>query len=204
MKTIFDTLNSPRFREFPELFIGSRDIFTLEVWMQGYECACYDADEQTRINTPNGIPFSLFRDDIALMEHDQSTGGIANILMKAVNEKNEEAWTKFFSYLDNFTSLNIRDVQRMEITDSMKQFAQKKNRFFAIETNGKLVPREFKFDEIKKVTLMNGLCWLTEKLPAEDRIWTEFHYSIMSESKADELLLDMFGNIKWEPVVKNI
>lgn len=204
MNTIFDTLNSPRFREFPQLYIGSRDIFTLEAWMQGYVCACYDADEQTRINTPNGIPFSLFRDYIALMEQDQSTGGIAHILMKAAGGQNEEALTRFFSHLDNFTSIKTRNVWRMQITDSMRLFASKLNNSYELEQGGNLVPRDFKTNALKKVTLANGLCWITEERIDGDRIWTEFHYSILPEDKADELLLEKFGNVKWEQITTNL
>ena len=201
MNTIFDTLNSPRFRKFPQLFIGSRDINALETWIQGYISACLDADATARLNTSNGIPFSLFRDYIALMEHDQSTGGIAHILMKAVGEQNEEALARFFTHLDNFASTKIKDVSQMQITDSMKLFSSKLNKFHELGTNCNLGQEDFKTDVIKKVALTNGLCWLTEEFFDGDRIWTKFHYSILPEDTADDLLLKMFGNIKWETVL---
>ena len=81
MKTIFDWLCRADFRTKPEMFIGHGNLNTLETWINGYADGCFDAGHpECYYYTPNGIPYFLLRDYIALQENDQSVGGIAFIL----------------------------------------------------------------------------------------------------------------------------
>ena len=199
MKTIFDTLTLPAFRERPGLYIGSRNLQTLETWMQGYMSACEDADEPCRLETPNGLPIALLRDYIALQEKDRSVGGIAYILSNAANGQNEMAWARFFTHLDDFMRLEIVGVRRLQVTDGMKQFALSQSGHFEI-ADGKEVPRVFKMKTLTKSLLSNGLCWVTVvETDQEERIFKEpWRYSILPGRKADEAIMNWFGTAEWE------
>ncbi len=200
MKTIFDTLALPEFRKRPGLYIGKGDIQTLETWMIGYMAACTEANEQCRLDTPNGLPIALLRDFIALQERDRSVGGIAYILSKAANSQNETAWAKFFSYLDEFMRLEIISVQRILVTDEMKQFAVSQNRYFEI-IDGKTVPHCFDINTIVKKSLSNGLCWTIKVTGSDESIFREIYdYSIMPDKEADRVIRELFGTVKWEEI----
>lgn len=198
MKTIFDTLALPAFRERPGLYIGARDLQTLETWMQGYMSACEDADEPCRLETPNGLPIALLRDYIALRERDTSVGGIAYILTNAANGQNEVAWARFFTHLDDFMRLEIVEVQCLQVTDAMKLFAASQNRYFDW-INGKEVPHNFKMNTLTKRILSNGLCWVTGETDHDERIFREpYRYSILPDKDADEAIMNLFGTAEWE------
>ncbi len=200
MKTIFDTLALPEFRKKPGLYIGKRDLQTLGTWTIGYIAACTEANEQRRLNTPNGLPIALLRDYIALQESDRSVGGIADILAKASNSQNETAWTKFFSYLDDFMRLEIVSVQRLQVTDEMKQFAVSQNRYFEMK-DGKAVPHCFYMNTIVKKSLSNGLCWTIKATDYDESIFREIYdYSIMPDKEADRVIQELFGAAKWEEI----
>ncbi len=73
MKTIFDWLTMPEFRERMAVFIGQRSLTALNVWMMGYRMACRDNNEYNRLRTSYGVPVELLRDYIAMMENDSSS-----------------------------------------------------------------------------------------------------------------------------------
>ena len=201
MKTIFDTLNLPQFRKYPAMFIGKQDIRTLETWIQGYMSACEDACEQNRLNTSNGIPISLLRDYLAWKEQDHSTGGIAYIMMKAANYSDEEAWTMFFSYLDEFESLKRVNTRYMTITDAMADHAAHHYPVFAPDESGNILPLSFLGYRFSKVVLNNGLCWIETKSPDEssNRLgFIGFEHVIMPEDEADKQMEEWFGVVRWE------
>ncbi len=52
MKTIFDWLTMPVFRERTGMFLGRRDPEALDIWIDGYQRACEDASEHERLRTP--------------------------------------------------------------------------------------------------------------------------------------------------------
>ena len=62
MKTIFDWLTMPVFRERTAMFLGRRDPEALDIWIDGYWLACEDAGEYDRLRTPGGVPIHLLRD----------------------------------------------------------------------------------------------------------------------------------------------
>ncbi len=201
MKTVFDLLTLPRFRMRPELFIGKRDLHTLETWIRGYEAACEDAGERERLNTPNGVPVFLLRDYIALQEGDNSTGGIAYILLRAAGEREQEAWDRFFSHLDRFLALQILEVRRTEVSQRMKRAASAQQRFFRPDPGGglaALTPDGFQMTEMRKIVLTDGLCWILEITPDGERFWPLSGRFLAPEAEADAGLLALFGTVKWE------
>ena len=62
MKTIFNWLTMPVFRERTAMFLGRRDPEVLDIWIDGYWLACEDAGEYDRLRTPGGVPIHLLRD----------------------------------------------------------------------------------------------------------------------------------------------
>ena len=55
MKTIFDWLTMPMFRERIAMFLGRRDPEALDIWIDGYQHACEDAGEHERLRTPGCV-----------------------------------------------------------------------------------------------------------------------------------------------------
>lgn len=201
MKTIFDTLNLPRFRKSPALFIGNQDIRTLETWIHGYMSACEDAGEQNRLDTSNDIPISLLRDFLAWKEQDHSTGGIAYIMMKAVNDSDEEIWKRFFSYLDEFESLRKLNTWSVTISESMAKYAANQNRFFTMDKSGNMIPISFLGYRFNKTVMNNGLCWIETKSSNAETSrfgFVGFERFIMPEKEADKQMEKWFGAVRWE------
>ena len=52
MKTIFDWLTMPMFRERTAMFLGHCDPEALDIWIDGYQRACEDAGENEQLRTP--------------------------------------------------------------------------------------------------------------------------------------------------------
>ena len=201
MKTIFDTLNLPQFRKAPALFIGNQDIRTLETWIHGYMSACEDAGERNRLDTSNGIPISLLRDFLAWKEQDHSTGGIAYIMMNAVNDSDEEIWKRFFSYLDEFESLRKLNTWSVTISESMAKYAANQNRFFTMDESRNMIPISFLGYRFSKTVMNNGLCWIETKSSNAETSRFGFvglERFIMPEKEADKRLEECFGAVRWE------
>ena len=55
MKTIFDWLTMPMFRERTGMFLGRRDPEALDIWIDGYQRACEDAGEHERLRIPGCV-----------------------------------------------------------------------------------------------------------------------------------------------------
>ena len=158
MKTIFDWLTMPVFRERTAMFIGRRDLEALNNWIGGYWRACEDAGEHERLRTPGGVPIHLLRDYIAMKENDISSGGIAHILREAVEEENESlVMDRFFSHIDALMRLSIRSVWHANVTPGMKP------NFITAPEN---MPTG-----LRKVSLTEGLCWMIEETPSGEYYW---------------------------------
>ena len=190
MKTIFDWLTMPAFRERTGMYIGFRDMKTLDSWILGYRFACRDADEAERLRTPNGVPIDLLRDYIAMKESDQSTGSIAYILQEAVRVHDDrQIVDRFFSHVDAFMRLSVRTVQHAKVTPDMKPD-------FCCRQED--MPTEF-----RKISLTEGLCWVVEETPSWEWYWSCVlsHFgTIGPEADADRLLQQTFqGTFVWQP-----
>ena len=121
MKTIFDWLTMPAFRERTAMYLGRRDPVLLDTWMFGYQMACKDAGEYDRLRTNGGVPIDLLRDYIAMRENDTSSNGIPNILREAVGERDDKlVMDRFFSHVDALMQLSIISVQHTDIPPEMK------------------------------------------------------------------------------------
>ncbi len=199
MKTIFDTLNLPRFRECPALFLGKKDLSILQAWIDGYMDACDDAEEEKRIETPNGLPISLLRDYIACMEQTESTGGIDHILRKAADGQEDQAWGKFFAYLDSFEALRVQNVQTIQITEAMARYAEENKPVYTMNAEGKWEPFPFRGLVFRKTMLNGELCRITQERPGESQDQPFFgSVSVMTQKDVDEQLERYFGEVNWE------
>ena len=196
MKTIFDWLTMQSFRERTAMYIGVRDMKTLDNWIHGYWTACIDADEYERLRTPGGVPIDLLRDYIAMKESDTSTGDIPFILKEAVKDHDDSRIVdRFFSHTDAFMRLKIRSVQHAKVTPDMKPG------FCRAPDN---TPVGF-----RKVSLTEGLCWVIEETPFQEDYWLcmgwakdeySFHlYRIGPEADADRILQQTYTSaFLWE------
>lgn len=199
MKTIFDTLNLPRFRECPALFLGKKDLSILKAWIDGYMDACDDAEEEKRIETPNGLPISLLRDYIACMEQTESTGGIDHILRKAADGQEDAAWQKFFAHLDAFEALREQNVQTIQITESMARYAEENKPVYTTNAEGKWEPFPFRGLVFRKTMLNGELCRITQERPGESQERPFFgDVYVMRQKDIDEQLERYFGEVNWE------
>ena len=199
MKTIFDWLTMPAFRERMGMYIGQHDLSTLTNWMHGYISACEDAKEHERLRTPNGIPIDLLRDYIAMKEGDSSTGGIPYILQAAANGNVQEAVDRFFSYVDEFMRLEIKLIQRAQPTDEMQQYYS--DRYHMTLDH---IPTAY-----RKISLTDGLCWLVVEAPDSEYYFRDIcetapelrfsgEYSIGPESWAERFLTAAYGeSLQW-------
>ena len=196
MKTIFDWLTMPAFRERTAMFLGRRDLETLNAWMRGYWMACEDAGEHNRLRTPGGMPIHLLRDYIAMRERDASTGGIPYILRKAVEEGRDSLMIdRFFLHVDAWMQLSIRSVQHADVTPGMKPD-------FITSPEG--MPTGF-----RKVSLTGGLCWMVAERPSGEIYWECIgdtadwpggRYKIGPEAEADLFMERSYHSSPvWEP-----
>ena len=201
MKTIFDTLNNPQFRERAAMFIGRQDLYTMETWINGYRSSCEDAGEENRLNTLNGLSISLLRDYLAWKEQDHSTGGIAYIMMNAANGSEEDAWKRFFSRLDEFESLKIQNTWRLTITEPMAKHTANQKQVFTLNASEDMIPLSFLGCVITKTNLSDGLCWVkTEYADRESSSlgFAGLEYAILSEIEFDARMAGWFGTVHWE------
>ena len=157
MKTIFDWLTMPAFRERMAMYIGQRSLTALDIWMMGYQMACRDNNEYNRLRTSYGVPVELLRDYIAMMENDSSSGGIQYILEQAANGDVQNAVDRFFTHVDAFVKLRIVSVYRALIEPDMKP---------TFSSTPENMPYAF-----RKVSLTDGLCWIVAETPAYERYW---------------------------------
>lgn len=199
MKTIFDTLDLPGFRDRPALYIGKRELSVLKTWIDGYMTACEDAGEEKRLETPNGLSISLLRDYIACVEQDQSTGGIDKILLDASGGHEMPAWMKFFEHLDAFEALCVQSVQTMEITDALAKCAEEKRLIFTLDADGKWAPYPFHGLTFRKAVLNEELCLITQERSggAQERPFFGNGVSVMTQKEVDEQLALYFGEVGW-------
>ena len=199
MRTIFDWLTMPAFRERMGMYIGQHDLSTLNNWMHGYMSACEDAGELERLRTPNGIPIDLLRDYIAMKEGDSSTGGIPYILQEAVKDNAQEAIDRFFCYVDEFMCLKIKLIQRAWLTEEMQQCYS--DRYHMTPDH---IPIGY-----RKISLTDGLCWLVVEAPDSEYYFRDIsnpapklrlpgEYSIGPESWAEHFLTAAYGkSLQW-------
>ena len=158
MKTIFDWLAMPLFQERTAMFIGRREIKTLDNWIHGYWNACDDAGEYERLRTPGGIPIELLRDYIAMKENHLSTGGIPYILQETIKDGDDSLIVdRFFSHVDALMQLSIRSVQHAIVTPDMKP---------NFVSSPEHMPTGF-----RKVSLTDGLCWMVQESPSGEYYW---------------------------------
>ena len=158
MKTIFDWLTMPMFRERTGMFLGRRDPEALDIWIDGYQLACEDAGEHERLRTPGGVPIHLLRDYIAMKENDTSSNGIPHILREAVGEEDDSLMLdRFFSHVDALMRLSIRSVWHAKITPEMRP------NFVTAPEN---MPTGF-----RKVSLTEDLCWMIVETPSGEYYW---------------------------------
>lgn len=158
MKTIFDWLTMPMFRERTGMFLGRRDPEALDIWIDGYQLACEDAGEHERLRTPGGVPIHLLRDYIAMKENDKSSNGIPRILQEAVGEGDDSLVVdRFFSHVDALMRLSIRSVWHTKITPEMRP------NFVTAPEN---MPTGF-----RKVSLTEDLCWMIVETPSGEYYW---------------------------------
>ena len=210
MKTIFDWLCCADFRTKPEMFIGHGNLNTLETWINGYADGCFDAGHpECYYYTPNGIPYFLLRDYIALQENDQSVGGIAFILLQSAGGNEEKAWNQFFVYLDAFMELTIIESVFIDLTDSMRQHYDETNERYQYNPNGTPTRCHYNVRRLKRVILSNGMCWV-EEYPAPSKGTIAFfdprsidcQYRILPEKEMDEELRRLFGtDLEWKRIV---
>ena len=209
MKTLFDWLMLPKFRERPGMVIGSMDLDILQIWISGYMTACKDAGEEWRVTTPNGVPISLFSDYVAITEKDSSTAAFAYILKEAANGQEREAWDRFYVRLEEFMGLTIRNVWRMLITEKMKTANTGYIRRMEQKPDGTYGPAEYRMIALRKIVLSNGLCWVMEEYPdheimgSYEDVWDPCsRYGsghLVWESSADSRIRSEFGEVNWEP-----
>ena len=158
MKTIFDWLTMPMFRERTGMVLGRRDPEALDIWIDGYQLACEDAGEHERLRTPGGVPIHLLRDYIAMKENDTSSNGIPHILREAVGEEDDSlVLDRFFSNVDALMRLSIRSVWHAKITPEMRP------NFVTAPEN---MPTGF-----RKVSLTEDLCWMIVETPSGEYYW---------------------------------
>lgn len=200
MKSIFDTLDLPEFRNRPAMFLGKRDLSVLKAWIDGYMTACGEAGEEQRLVTPNGLPISLLRDYIACAEKDQSTGGIDHILREAADGQEGAAWVKFFTRLDEFEALRVQSVQTMRITDELAKHAENKRLVFTMNAEGKWEPYRYRGLVFRKDVLNEDVCRITQERPGEAPEQPFFGHgvTVMPQKEVDEQIALYFGEVNWE------
>ena len=200
MKSIFDTLDLPEFRNRPAMFLGKRDLSLLKAWIEGYSTACEEAGEEERLETPNGLSISLLRDFIACEERDQSTGGIDDILLRAADGHEGAAWATFFSHLDVFESLRVQSVQTMKVTDEMAKHAEDKRLVFTMNAEGKMEPYSYRGLVFRKAVLNENVCWITQERPGgvPEQPFFGYGFAIMPQKEVDEKIALYFGEVNWE------
>ena len=194
MKTLFEWLTMPIFRERTGMFIGRRDIDALNMWIQGYRTSCEDAGEYDRLRTPNGVPIELLRDYITLKEHDTSTGGIPYILqVVSKNIPGSEPLDRFFYHIDALMKLKICSVQRSQVSSDAR----------ADSANDMITA-------FRKVSLTDGLCWVvaTERngfeyywncIGIQDSTSCNGFYKIGPETEMERLMQQIYGKpLNWE------
>ena len=158
MKTIFNWLTMPAFRERTAMFLGRRDPEALDIWIDGYQRAYEDAGENERLRTPGGVPIHLLRDYIAMKENDTSSNGFPRILREAVGEGDGSlVLDRFFSHVDVLMRLSIRSVWHAKITPEMRPI------FVTAPEN---MPTGF-----RKVSLTEDLCWMIVETPSGEYYW---------------------------------
>lgn len=197
MKTIFDTLNWPRFRECPALFLGEQELSTLETWMLGYMDACGDAGMEGPLLTPQGLSIALLRDYIACREGSLSTGGIADILSNAAGGEEETAWKKLFAYLDEFEALCVLGERIIEIDEAMARHAAEKRNIFLRNEEGGLEPYPFLGVVYRKTVLSGGLCRIRAEAPDGTAGILPRNTAILPETEADGELTELYGALRW-------
>ena len=197
MKTIFDWLTMPAFREHAGMFLGRRDPEALDIWIDGYQRACEDAGETERLRTPGGVPIHLLRDYIAMKENDTSSNGIPNILREAVGERDDKlVMDRFFSHVDALMQLSIISVQHTDIPPEM-------NPNFV--SSPEEMPTGF-----RKVSLTGGLCWMVVESPSGEYYWDCIgdltgrwpfgRYKIGPEAVADSFMKRTYrAALVWKP-----
>ena len=197
MKTIFDWLTMPMFRERTAMVLGRRDPETLDIWIDGYQRACEDAGELKRLRTPGGVPIHLLRDYIAMKENDTSSNGIPRILREAVGEGDDSVvLDRLFSHVDALMRLSIRSVWHTKITPEMKP---------SFVTAPENMPTGF-----RKVSLTEDLCWMIVETPSDEYYWDCIgdltgrwpfgRYKIGPEAAADAFMERTYkAALVWEP-----
>ena len=200
MKSIFDTLDLPEFRNKPEAFLGKRDISVLKAWIDGYTAACEEAGEEQRLETPNGLPISLLRDYIACAERYEDSGGIDDILLRAAKGQQGSALAKFFAYLDEFEPLREQSVQTMKITDALAEYAEKKMLVFTMSAEGKWEPYPYRGLVFRKAALNEDVCRITQERSggAPERPFFGHGVSVMPQKEVDKQIEAYFGEVNWE------
>lgn len=197
MKTIFDWLTMPMFRERTAMFLGRRDPEALDIWIDGYQRACEDTSEHERLRTPGGVPIHLLRDYIAMKENDTSSNGIPHILREAVGEEDDSlVLDRFFSHVDALMRLSIRSVWHAKITPEMRP------NFVTAPEN---MPTGF-----RKVSLTEDLCWMIVETPSGEYYWDCIgdltgrwpfgRYKIGPEAVADSFMKRTYrAALVWKP-----
>ena len=200
MKSIFDTLDQPAFRNKPAAVLGKRELSALRAWIEGYTAACEEAGEERRLETPNGLPISLLRDYIACAEKDDGTGGFDDILLRATDGQEGPAWVKFFAHLDEFEALRVQSVQIMRITDALATRAEDKMLVFSKNAEGKWEPYSYRGLVFRKGVLNEELCRITQERPdgAPERPFFSQAVTIMAQKEVDEQIAVYFGEAAWE------
>ena len=200
MKSIFDTLDLPEFRNRPAAFLGKRDLSVLNAWINGYVTACEEAGEEQRLETPNGLPISLLRDYIACAERYEDTGGIEDILLRAADGQEGTAWVKFITHLDDFEALRVQSVQTMKITDALAEHAEEKRLVFTKNAEGKWEPYPYRGLVFRKAVLNGEICRITQERPgkAPERPFFAHGVTVMQQDEVDEQIATYFGEVNWE------
>lgn len=200
MKSIFDTLDLPEFRNKPAAFLGKRDLSVLNAWINGYVTACEEAGEEQRLETPNGLPISLLRDYIACAERYEDTGGIEDILLRASDGQEGLALAKFFAYLDEFETLRAQSVQTMKITEALAKHAEDKMLVFRKNAEGKWEPYSYRGLVFRKAALNEEFCRITQERPGEapERPFFGHGVAVMPQKEVDKQIEAYFGEVNWE------
>ena len=193
MNTVFNLLKDPAVRKHPAALLGSNDLGRLDLFISTYAMACEAAGNTAPLLTPGGVSVNLFREYIARKENMESTGGIGHILLTGAGGDTKKAWEKFFAYVDSFAALQITARQKMRITEEHRKYQKEHYPVYTYE-NGELQPREFLPAEMFfKISLSDGLCWIEDRNRA-------LLQSIASEADTNRHMLQMFGDVCWEPI----
>lgn len=109
-----------RMRAKPAMWLGSRSLQELFVWLAGYRTALLDARQELHLGEPSFDHFHRFVQK--KLGFAESTSGWANMICDGVRDDDGPALQRFYELFDEFRALG--PAQRIAETSDLSQIAE--------------------------------------------------------------------------------